>query len=68
MVWRFNSSISHQIYIIMKIRKKDKKRISRKIRRDSHLDALDNGMDIRSKPYKNKKKYTRKSKYKADHL
>ena len=46
----------------MKINKKDKLNIDKPVRRDSHLDAINNGMDLRSKPYKNKKKYNRKLK------
>jgi len=49
----------------MKISDKDKKLIASRIRRESHLDAINNhGMDIRSKPHKNKKKYNRKNKHK----
>ena len=50
----------------MKISKKDKIAIDKKARRDSHLDALKSGMDVRSKAYKNKKKYNRKNKHKND--
>mgnify|MGYP003652133869 CR=1 FL=1 len=50
----------------MKISKKDKKLMASRIRREMHLDAIDNGMDIRSKPYKNKKKYNRKNKHKSN--
>tara|TARA_R100001015_G_C4634402_1_gene200851 strand:+ start:3429 stop:4028 length:600 start_codon:yes stop_codon:yes gene_type:complete len=47
----------------IKISEADKKRIAKMIRRDSDIEAKNNGMDLRSKPYKNKKKYTRKSKH-----
>jgi len=50
----------------MKIKKEDKIKLDKKVRRDSHLDAVNNGMDLRSKPYKNKKKYSRKNKYKNE--
>ena len=50
----------------MKISDKDKKLIASRIRRESHLDAINNGMDIRSKPHKNKKKYSRKNKHKNE--
>ncbi len=40
--------------------------MDKKVRRDSQLEAEKNGMDLRSKPYKNKKKYTRKSKHAKD--
>ena len=49
----------------IKISQADKKRIAKMVRRDSDIDAKNNGMDLRSKPYKNKKKYTRKTKYNA---
>ena len=45
------------------ISKEDKERLNKKIRRESQLEAEKNGMDIRSKPYRNKKKYTRKEKH-----
>lgn len=47
----------------IKISEADKKRIAKMVRRDSDIEAKNNGMDLRSKPYKNKKKYTRKSKH-----
>lgn len=50
----------------MKIKKEDKVKLDKKIRRDSQLDAVNNGMDLRSKPYKNKKKYSRKIKNKNE--
>ena len=37
--------------------------MDKKLRRDSQVEAEKNGMDIRSKPYRNKKKYTRKEKH-----
>ena len=40
--------------------------MDKKLRRDSQVEAEKNGMDIRSKPYKNKKKYTRKNKHAED--
>ena len=49
----------------IKISEAEKKRIAKMIRRDSEIEATNNGMDLRSKPYKNKKKYTRKSKHNA---
>ena len=49
----------------IKISQADKKRIAKMVRRDSDIDAKNNGMDLRSKPYKNKKKYTRKTKHNA---
>tara|TARA_R110002020_G_scaffold395804_1_gene605838 strand:- start:1927 stop:2088 length:162 start_codon:yes stop_codon:yes gene_type:complete len=45
------------------ISKENKKNLDRKIRRESQVDAEKNGMDLRSKPYTNKKKYTRKEKH-----
>ena len=48
------------------ISKEDKKKLNKKIRRESQVEAEKNGMDIRSKPYKNKKKYTRKNKHAED--
>jgi len=48
------------------ISKEDKERSNKKIRRESQLEAEKNGMDLRSKPYKNKKKYTRKNKHAKD--
>lgn len=47
------------------ISKEDKKNLDRKIRRESQIEAEKNGMDLRSKPHKNKKKYTRKEKHNA---
>ena len=47
----------------LKISEADKKRIAKMTRRDSGVEAKNNGMDLRSKPYKNKKKYTRKTKH-----
>ena len=49
----------------IKISEAEKKRIAKMIRRDSEIEATSNGMDLRSKPYKNKKKYTRKTKHHA---
>tara|TARA_R100000808_G_C2111989_1_gene125800 strand:+ start:129 stop:731 length:603 start_codon:yes stop_codon:yes gene_type:complete len=49
----------------LKISEADKKRIAKISRRDSEVEAIKNGMDLRSKPYKNKKKYTRKEKHDA---
>jgi len=49
----------------LKISEAEKKRLARMVRRDSDIDAKNNGMDLRSKPYKNKKKYTRKTKHNA---
>ena len=49
----------------IKISEADKKRIARMSRRDSEIESKNNGMDLRSKPYKNKKKYTRKTKHNA---
>jgi hypothetical protein len=48
------------------ISNEDKEKLNKKIRRDSQLEAEQNGMDLRSKPYKNKKKYTRKNKHAKD--
>ena len=48
------------------ISKEDKKKIDKKLRRDSQVEAEKNGMDLRSRPYKNKKKYTRKNKHAKD--
>ena len=48
------------------ISKEDKARSDKKIRRESQLEAEKNGMDLRSKPYKNKKKYRRKNKHVKD--
>tara|TARA_R110000765_G_scaffold52980_1_gene106389 strand:+ start:293 stop:889 length:597 start_codon:yes stop_codon:yes gene_type:complete len=47
----------------IQISEAEKKRISKMVRRDSEIEATNNGMDLRSKPYKNKKKYTRKTKH-----
>ena len=47
----------------IEISEAEKKRIDRMNRRNTHLDSLQNGMDVRSKPYKNKKKYNRKLKH-----
>ena len=47
------------------ISKEDKKNLNRKIRREDQVRAEKNGMDLRSKPYKNKKKYNRKKKHNA---
>ena len=49
----------------LKISEADKKRIAKMTRRNSEIEAVNNGMDLRSKPYKNKKKYTRKTKHDA---
>ena len=49
----------------IKISEADKKRIAKMTRRNSDIEAKNNGMDLRSKPYKNKKKYTRKKKHDA---
>ena len=49
----------------LKISEADKNRIAKMTRRDSEIEAKNNGMDLRSKPYKNKKKYTRKAKHDA---
>jgi hypothetical protein len=48
------------------ISKEDKKKMDKKLRRDSQVEAEKNGMDLRSRPYKNKKKYTRKNKHAKD--
>jgi len=40
--------------------------MDKKLRRDSQVEAEKNGMDLRSRPYKNKKKYTRKNKHDKD--
>ena len=45
------------------ISEEDKKKLDKKIRRESQVEAEKNGMDLRSKAYKNKKKYTRKEKH-----
>ena len=47
----------------IEISEAEKKRIDRMNRRETHLESLQNGMDLRSKPYKNKKKYNRKKKH-----
>jgi len=49
----------------IEIKEADKKRIAKMTRRDSDIEAKNNGMDLRSKPYRNKKKYTRKTKHDA---
>ena len=49
----------------LKISEADKKRIAKMTRRETEIEAKKNGMDLRSKPYKNKKKYTRKEKHYA---
>ena len=49
----------------LEIKEADKRRIAKMARRDSEMDSIKNGMDLRSKPYKNKKKYTRKTKHNA---
>jgi len=40
--------------------------MDKKLRRDSQVEAEKNGMDLRSRPYKNKKKYSRKNKHAKD--
>jgi len=47
----------------LKISEAERKRLAKMVRRDSDIEAKNNGMDLRSKPYKNKKKYTRKNKH-----
>lgn len=47
----------------LKISEAEKKRLAKMVRRDSDIEAINNGMDLRSKPYNNKKKYTRKNKH-----
>lgn len=47
---------------VIKISEVDKDKISKTVRRDEQVNS---GFDLRQKVYKNKKKYTRKSKHKT---
>ena len=47
------------------VKKQDKKRILKKIRRDEYLE-LSKVADLKEKIYTNKKKYSRKKKHKSD--
>ena len=49
----------------LEIKEADKKRLAKMARRECEVEAVKNGMDLRSRPYKNKKKYTRKTKHDA---